>query len=195
MENTTTTRKKRYVIYARLSCKGDHATTQETSIPLQIEKCKDYVQFNDGEVSDVVTDEFISGKDMKRPGIQRIIAAIETDTADFDGIITYRLDRISRSTYDLIGFIKMIQKHKKSIIFLAEKIDIDTPAGNMQMQIFGVFSEFFREQSRWAIKEKMYYMASQEGKFMTGKAPFGYRRKAPKENYLVIEPLEAEIGP
>ena len=50
----------KYLIYARVSPRGSDFEG-ETSIPMQINYCREYVKFHGGQVVGELSDEFFSG--------------------------------------------------------------------------------------------------------------------------------------
>lgn len=65
-----------------------------------------------------------------------------------DTLVVWKLDRLTRSIKDLINFIEKLAKIGAKFRSLTEVIDTSTAAGNMQMQIIGVFAEFERNLIR-----------------------------------------------
>lgn len=62
----------KYAIYARVSPKGSDFEG-DTTIAMQLEICRKFVADRGGTVVRVESDEFFSGKDLKRPGFARIM--------------------------------------------------------------------------------------------------------------------------
>ena len=63
----------KYLIYARISPRGsDFDTSAENSTEMQIDYCKEHIKEKGGIVVNTVKDEFLSGKNLMRPGIQTI---------------------------------------------------------------------------------------------------------------------------
>ena len=86
----------KYLIYARVSERGSGFEGQ-TTIPMQIKICEDYIRIMGGEVFDSRSDEFISGKNIEdRPAFRSIMEELRSGTAEWDAIIVYKFSRISR---------------------------------------------------------------------------------------------------
>ena len=93
----------KYLIYARISPRGSTWESNESTIPLQIDACRNYVDFQSEEVHEVVEDEFQSAKDFDRPGFSRIHSELLQGTAAWDTIIVHKLDRLTRSLKDALA--------------------------------------------------------------------------------------------
>ena len=182
----------KYVIYARVSPRGSDYET-ETSINMQIQICKDFIASQNGEVTDIIFDEFYSGKDMKRPGLQRIIKELEEGKAQWDAICIYKLSRLTRSSKDGSYIFDLLQKWHKGFVSATEpNFDFSTPIGRMCLSIFQAFNQFEREQTAENTRNKMISIAAAGG-WPSGKPPFGYRRGEKHDNTLYIDPRAAEV--
>ena len=83
--------------YCRVST--EEQAEEGYSIEGQADKLRAYSSLRDlGEVV-VIADPGRSGKDMKRPGLQELLAAVEAGHVSH--VIVWRLDRLSRNLGDL----------------------------------------------------------------------------------------------
>lgn len=89
------------------------------------------------------TDKGLSGKDMKRPELERALTAIRAGQAG--GIIVSKLDRLSRSLLDFAWLMATAMKEGWNIVALDLGVDLRTPAGQMMANILAVFAEFERQ--------------------------------------------------
>ena len=190
-------KKTRYIIYARISDMGGREVS-ETSIPMQLDQCRKHVENNGGEVFKVIQDEGISGGTLKRPGMQRILESVEEGSDEWDCLIVFKTDRLSRSLKDFLYLFEYFYSKGKSIACVSERIDFSNPVAKASMYMICIFAEMYREQVRMHVRDKSIYMVKEEGAYITGKAPFGYRKLPSKENekknhLLIVEPREAEI--
>jgi site-specific DNA recombinase len=84
--------------YCRVST--EEQADEGFSIEGQADKLRAYAAFRDlGEVL-VIVDPGLSGKNLKRPGLQQVMAAVEA--GHVSNILIWRLDRLSRSLGDLV---------------------------------------------------------------------------------------------
>ena len=164
----------KYLIYSRVSVKGTHETKEESSIPMQVKSCREFIDKHRGIVLETISDDFASGKElMSRPGMYRVISDLENGTAEWDVIIAYSLTRFSRSLFDLLKLFKLLESNDKYMVSLNENIDLSNSAGKLNLNIMCSVAQFWRESSQENVREKMQFMAK-EGMFMPGIAPFGY---------------------
>ena len=83
--------------YTRVST--EEQAKEGLSLENQKEKIKAFAFAKDWSLIDVVEEKGKSAKNLKRPGIQRIIAGCKKQ--ELDVVVIYKLDRLTRSTRDL----------------------------------------------------------------------------------------------
>jgi len=89
--------------------------------------------------------EKVSGAKRARPELQKLLDSLRKD----DAVIVWRLDRLARSTKDLLEITETIQKAGAKFRSLSEPwADTTSPANKMVMTIFSGISEFERELIR-----------------------------------------------
>ncbi len=181
-----------YLIYARVSPKGSSWTATETTISTQINECKAFVLRDDPEANfTIISDEFFSGKDNKRPGLQQTLAELKHNTAEWDCIVTYSLDRLTRSIVDALPIFEALQKAGKGYISVKQKIDMFSAGGRAMLYMMCVFAQLEREMTAERITTKMDEM-SMQGLHVYGRAPFGYTKNKEKR-ILEVNEKEAKI--
>lgn len=182
----------KYAIYARVSPKGS-GFENETSLEMQINFCREYIKSQRGEIVDIQQDEFFSGKDMKRPGFQKLMNDLKRGTADWECLCVYKLSRLTRSSKDGAQIFEDLRTWNKGFTSVTEpNFDFSTPMGRAMLSIFQAFNQFEREQTAENTRNKMVSIAEQGG-WPVGVVPAGYRRRGKHDNVLVIDPREAEI--
>ncbi|MBN2640380.1 MAG: recombinase family protein [Victivallales bacterium] len=181
----------KYLIYARVSPRGSDFEG-ETSISMQIQYCREYVKFHGGEVLDVKSDEFVSGKDTNRPAFSGIMAELESGKAEWDTIIVYKLSRMTRSLRDGANIFASLFAQGKGFVSATENLDFSSPAGRAMLGMMQVFNQFEREQGAENVRNKMISIAKQ-GLWPSGSAPFGYARGNKKDNKLYPDARKASI--
>lgn len=93
---------------------------------------------------DRIFEEKISGKDTNRPQLQEMIKfAREGDT-----VYVESFSRLARNMLDLLTIIDQLSKRNVGFISLKENIDTTTPAGRLQLNVFGAIYQFERECSK-----------------------------------------------
>jgi site-specific DNA recombinase len=162
---------KNTVGYVRVSTSGQ--AQDGFSLEMQEAKIRAYCQFNDLELSEVIVDAGISGKNMTgRPGAQKLISLIES--RKIGAVVVYKLDRLGRSTTDLLELATLIQKKNVTLHSISERLDSSTALGRFFFTLTGALAEMERglisERTIAGMTQKR-----QEGGRVSRFAPFGYR--------------------
>jgi len=82
----------------------------------------------------------ISGSKAKRPELDKLKEQLRAG----DTLIVWRLDRLGRSTRDLIDWINWLKEKNIGFISLQESIDTTTPTGELTFHIFASLAQFER---------------------------------------------------
>jgi site-specific DNA recombinase len=169
--------KKRFVIYTRCST-DDQAQGDFTTLDAQAHHCKNMLDAFGYELADIgkngiVNDDGYSGKDLNRPGIQLILDNIDTQRK-FDGIIFFRLDRITRNPRDLYALIDLFRDKNVDFISVRENLDSSTAIGRVVIGILGLLSAFERELTGERVKASAIARVRQ-GKWVGGFLAYGYK--------------------
>jgi site-specific DNA recombinase len=186
-------------IYSRKS----KFTGKGESVENQILMCKEYAMKFLGCLDEnflIYEDEGFSGGNTNRPQFQKMLK--EAKNKQFDIIICYRLDRISRDVSDFSLLINELERCNVSFISVKEQFDTTKPMGRAMMYIASVFSQLERETIAERIRDNMLQLAK-TGRWLGGTTPTGYKSEAittmdasGKEHRmfkLVTMPEEAEI--
>jgi len=129
-------------IYVRVST--EEQVKEGYSIRGQEQKLKDYARIKDWQIYDVYIDEGISGKNItERPEINRLIEDVKSGRVK--NVLVFKIDRLTRSTSDLIYLVDLFNEHDCAFNSLMESIDTQTASGRMFLKIIGIFAEFERE--------------------------------------------------
>lgn len=139
------------------------------SIDVQIEYAKRYLDAN--EEYTVFSDPGYSGKNIQRPGFQKMLQGIEQ--GKFNKVIVYKLDRISRKVSDFSWLMEFMQQHNCTFISAKENFSLDTPAGRAMLYMTSTFAQMERESTSERVKDS-YYKRMELGVIGGGSAPLGY---------------------
>jgi site-specific DNA recombinase len=176
-------------VYVRVST--EEQVREGYSIRAQEEKLRNYAEIKDWHIYRVYADEGISAKNIEgRPEIKRLITDIVSGKVN--NVLVYKIDRLTRSTKNLIELIDLFNKHKCAFNSLNESIDTSTATGRMFIKIVGIFAEFERENLAERVR------LGCERKVKEGFTPaaiyqsYGYKRGI-GEKVQTIFPEEAEI--
>ena len=86
-------------------------------------------------------EEKISGARKKRPVLERLLSELRAD----DVVVVTRLDRLARSTSELLRIAETIEEKNAGLQSIAEPwADTTTPAGRMVLTVFAGIAEFER---------------------------------------------------
>ncbi len=170
-----------YVGYIRVST-AEQAKTG-VSLDAQESKIRGYAQLNDFILSKVIRDEGESGKDLNRAGIQELIWLVKDKK--IDGIIVYKIDRLSRKVIDTLNLIEQFDKHGVAFHSITERIDTKTAAGRFFITILSALAQMERDLISERTKVALNYKRSQGG--LAGGVPYGYRSVGKKEESKLIK--------
>lgn len=175
---------KRAALYIRVSTLEQ--AQEGYSVGEQKERLIAYCKAKDWLIADIYVDGGYTGSNLKRPGIQKLMA--ETDK--FEMVLVYKLDRLSRSQRDTLYLIEEVfRPNGVDFISMQESFDTSTPFGKAMIGLLAVFAQLEREQ----IKERTWMGRVARAKTGLyhggGNIPIGYEYSDGK---LVINPYEAE---
>lgn len=155
----------------------------------QERNCRRYANlyFADKEVI-VFKDDGYSAKDLNRPKMQEMLSLMKA--GKIETIITYKLDRLTRSVVDAYQLINRCVSYDCILVAVMDKLDISSANGRMMVGMLSIISQWEREVISERTKSAMDEMASQ-GKYPCGRPPFGWKKD---ENLnLVVNEYEAGI--
>jgi DNA invertase Pin-like site-specific DNA recombinase len=183
----------KWCIYARVSERGSgwHEKGIETSIPTQVEAGRRWIALHDpeGHVVRVIEDEFQGGGSLNRPGVQQVLAELDTDRWDSLWVVDW--DRVSRSMEDSLHLLKRFQATGKGLVSSAQNWDYSTPFGRLALHVAVAFAEYFRAKLGTDTRRRMLSIA-ESGLWPAGNCPTGYRRAGKHDNRLVPDERTAE---
>ncbi len=159
---------KRAIGYVRVSSIGQ--AVEGISLEAQRAKIQAWCDYNEYELSEIFSDEGISGKKASnRPGLQQALNTIQKG----DVLVFYSLSRLARSTKDAIAISELLQKKDAHFVSLSEDINTTSAAGKMIFRMLAVLAEFERdlvsERTCFALRHK------RDNGFKTGgDIPYGF---------------------
>lgn len=108
-------------------------------------------EYRDMRLLEIIADDGYSGKNMKRPGLERCLRVVRSGEAG--GIIVTKLDRLSRSIADFSEIMSASQREGWRLVVLEPDIDFGTPFGKLLANILASFAEFERDMISMRTKE------------------------------------------
>lgn len=172
-------------LYIRVSTREQ---IENYSIASQTERLEAFCKSKGWSVHDTYVDGGYSGASTNRPDLQRMLDEIN----DFDVVVVYKLDRLSRSQRDTLDLIEEhFLKNNVDFVSITETLDTSTPFGRAMIGILSVFAQLEREN----IAERMrngHIKRAQEGYRVSGGDynPSGYKRV--ESGDLICVPHEKE---
>jgi len=178
--------KLRTAAYARVSSDSDD---QLYSFTAQVSYYTELIKGNEEwEFVDIYADEGITGLRMdKRDDFLRMIR--DCRKGKIDRILTKSISRFSRNTRECLQIIRELKSIGVTIYFEKEHLDTAEISDEMLLTFFSGNAQqesmTISTNMRWSYQNRM-----KKGRFITCKAPFGYRLV---DGILQIDEQEAEI--
>ncbi len=176
----------RAAIYTRIS-NEEKARSESNSLDAQREICEHYIEVQrekGWKFSSLYEDPGFSGKDMNRPAMQRLMADVRA--GKIDAIVTYKLDRLSRSLKDTYSFLEMLKTKNVAFASATQSIDTSNSTGLLMVNILASFAQFEREIGVERTAARMASRA-EKGRWNGGWYPMGYDYDKEKK-MLVVSP-------
>jgi len=175
---------KRAAVYIRVSTQEQ--AQEGYSVGEQKERLIAYCKAQDWIIADIYVDGGYTGSNLKRPGIQKLMA----ETEKFDVVLVYKLDRLSRSQRDTLYLIEEVfLPNDVDFVSMQESFDTSSPFGKAMIGLLAVFAQLEREQIKERTKMGRIARAKSGLYHGGGYIPIGYNYE---DGHLVINPYEAD---
>jgi len=161
--------KMRAMGYVRVST--DEQAREGVSLDHQESKVEAYAALNDLDLVEVIRDGGQSGKDLDRPGIQRLLEIVENN--EIDAVIVYKLDRLSRNTVDTLNMIQLLEKKEIAFHSIQEKVDTKSATGKFFLTITSAIAQMERDMIAERTREALAHKKTKNE--WTGRIPYGFR--------------------
>lgn len=183
------------VIYARVSPRPEHkrdTATNQVSIEAQLEMARNWVESEGLTLIAEETDEFRSGSDESREGLERAVQAACEEGAV---LVVYSQNRLARSFSHLLKIVNRVYEAGASIKTLTG-MDMDLDDLDLQLvwKIIALLDEYQRLRIAKDTSDKM-RSYQRQGKAMGGKPPYGKRMVVRADGKRVLEddPEEQDV--
>lgn len=170
MATTTTAARTKVVGYIRVSTEGQ--ADGGVSLDAQRVKLAAYCEAMDLELVEVIEDAGVSAKTLVRPGLARVLEALETGRAA--GVVVTKLDRLTRSVKDLGELVERFFAVRFALLSVSDSIDTRSAGGRLVLNVLASVAQWERE----AIAERTVEALRQvkrEGCLLGGEA-LGWKR-------------------
>ena len=155
--------------YVRVSTEDQ--AKEGVSLDNQKSKIRAYCQLKDLELREVIEDAGISAKNLRRPGVQKVLRLARKK--EIDAIVVYKLDRIFRSTVDALETTKAFDKWGVSFHSIEETLDTRSAMGRFFFTLTAALAEMERRLIGERTKAALAHKKSKNEK-TGGDLPFGY---------------------
>lgn len=183
------TENKNILGYVRVSTQEQ---TENFSINNQKNDIKDKCRKENWNLIDIYSDEGITGTNIEsRQGLKNMLEYIKNNGENIDGVLIWKLSRISRKVGDLAIILDTLEKYDVSLISIMDNVDTSSSMGKAFIYIAGVLAEMERDSMMIQLKGGMKQRAL-EGKFNGGVVPIGYNYNK-GDDYLTLNEKEAVI--
>lgn len=104
---------------------------------------RSYCEGNQLSTYEFFSDEGISGTKSSRPGLDRLMAAVEND--EISSVVVYSFSRFARSTTHLLNALQVFKRKGVHFVSLTEKIDTNSAVGVAIFSILAAISQLERD--------------------------------------------------
>ena len=156
------------------------------SLGEQEERLKEFCNFKRYNIYKVYQDAGISAKNDKRPAYQEMIEDVKK--GNINVIVALKLDRLTRSVYDIEKLMKFVNDYECDIDCMADESNTTTSNGRMVMRIMTSVSQ--NEIEKCSERTKFGMACAIKNGHIPNRTGLGFKRKNKK---LVPDPLTKDI--
>ena len=179
----------RAAIYCRLS-KDDELQGESASISNQRDMLEKYCKRQGWEVVEIFQDDGYTGLNMERPGLQRMLGAVEKGQVDI--LLTKDLSRLGRN-YLNNGYLIEDFLPRHGVRYIAVNDGIDTLLDNNEIAPFkNILNEMYSKDISKKVHSS-YMLRAQQGRYTGPLPPLGYRKDPENNGHLLVDEETAPI--
>src|SRR5271166_6433163 len=180
----------RCAIYTRKST--EEGLEQEfNSLDAQRESAEAFIRSQAHEgwtcLPDRYDDGGFTGGNMERPALKRLLADIRA--GKIDCVVTYKVDRLSRSLLDFAKMMETFEQHGVSFVSITQQFNSATSMGRLVLNVLLSFAQFEREIIAERTRDKI-AATRRKGKWAGGTPLLGYDLD-PRGGRLLVNDAEA----
>jgi site-specific DNA recombinase len=162
------------VIYLRVSTKEQARVGEGKegySIPAQREACVKLLQEQGWELADEFVDAGFTATSLKRPALQRMMAAIKEDR-EIKFVVVHKIDRLARQVEGHVAITGVLKKLGVRLVSVTERLE-ESASGRLLEMLHAALAEFYSANLSVEVKKGMLQRVKQGG--YAGRLPVGYR--------------------
>ncbi len=175
-------RVRKVVIYVRISLSRE----ESVSLQRQEEAARQYAASRGWTVVAVHTDDGVSASKNRpedRDGWRRVLAT----TGEWDAVVVWKLDRLSRRLADFWRTYLALEAEGKAIVSVSDSLDMTTAIGRTVASVLAGFAEMEAEAISARVTAARAHLLA-NGRYPGGRIPYGWRKaKNPDGAGWVIE--------
>ena len=156
------------------------------SLGEQEERLKEFCNFRRYNIYKIYQDAGISAKNDKRPAYQEMIEDVKK--GNINVIVALKLDRLTRSVYDIEKLMKFVNDYECDIDCMADESNTTTSNGRMVMRIMTSVSQ--NEIEKCSERTKFGMAGAIKNGHIPNRTGLGFKRENKK---LVPDPLTKDI--
>lgn len=130
--------KRRVALYARVS-----TADQKNGLDAQIRALRIFCEQNKIEEYELFADENQSGTKASRPGLDRMMKAVES--GEIETVVVFAFSRYARSVSHMLKGLEVMRSHKTNFVSLTEKLDLNTSLGHVVFVIISAIAQLERD--------------------------------------------------
>ena len=140
-------------IYTRVST-SMQAEKDYNSCEAQRDKILSYIKSQENlQLYKEYSDPAFSGSNIDRPELKELLRDIAAKKIQM--VLTYKIDRLTRSSKDFYSLIDFFEKHGVSFVSVSEHFDTSSASGRLLRNVMLTFAQFEREMSAKRTRDKM----------------------------------------
>lgn len=154
------------------------------SLDNQYDYCKREAERQGYDLINVYREEGVSAKTINRPELLKLLEDCRKNKSEISAVYIYKIDRISRETYDFLAIKKRLAEYGIRIISVTEPTE-NNPTGEFLETLLAAVAKL--DNATKGVRTKDGIRKRLEEGWATGKAPVGYLNLS-RDNRQVIEP-------
>ncbi len=168
----------RCAIYCRVST-DEQAALEYNSLQAQEEICRTYIAMrardpgaNERWIHGATySDPGVSGGTLARPGLGHLLRDVEA--GKLDAIVTYKLDRFSRSIGQFYQVWTILERHRVDLVSVTQDLNTGTAQGRLVLNVLLAFAQHERELTSERTRDKI-AASRRRGRWTGGTPILGY---------------------